>query len=131
MQGARPTPTCSVSLSLPFASLPVSLLRSPRPSVVELAPRSTHPLRTNSKPPPGTVASPFASYLLARNRAYTCAPGISNFTRESNNKCWTFAASQVYRCYRRFTWIHNEKKDKRWTYRAMKRWWLQFPCSPL
>lgn len=101
-----PAPFLSLSYRLPPSLRPP--LSSPFP--VELAPRSTHPLRTNSKPPPGTVASPFASYPLARNRAHTCAPGISNFTRESNNKCWTFAASQVYRCYRRFTWIHNEKK---------------------
>lgn len=63
MQGARPTPTCPISLSyhLPSPSRRPPPLR-PRPFPVKLAPRSTHPLRTNSKPPPG--ASPFASYPI-------------------------------------------------------------------
>jgi len=54
VQGARPTPfspTCSISLSGPLS-----------PSASAATPTSTHPLRTNSKPPPG--ASPFASYPI-------------------------------------------------------------------
>lgn len=38
---------------------------------------------------------------------------ISNFTRESNNKCWTFTASQVYRRYRRFTRGCDKNKKKK------------------
>lgn len=38
---------------------------------------------------------------------------ISNFTRESNNKCWTFTASQVYRRYRRFTRGRDKNKKKK------------------
>jgi len=110
---ALPHPAISLSLSLSLSSL-LSPLSRPPPFRATATPTSTRSLCTNSKPPPETVASLFAFYPRASTgaepRVYMRGAGDINFARESNNKCWTFAALQVYRCCRRFTWAFAMKK---------------------
>lgn len=112
MQGARPIPPSLPPPPLNLPSLSLSPSRPPAPSPQTHRNPNVYPtpLCSNSKPPPETVASLFAFYpRTSTGRAR--APRDINFTRESNNKCWTFAASQVYRRCRRFTRAKKKRKE--------------------